>query len=368
MNCFLRAMATIFGLVVVTHCARGQGMPRQPSPDSTFGVEEPGFLPSPAPRVRLPEENWHAGSSGSHLPPPPGWSTSQFASFGGESGRSPESEPLLSSDELAMETGRVSSHKSGFFQKLAINSNWIHRGGGNNWGLIENELFLTVALPLPSRDFPLMITSGFDTVLLNGPSTPDLPPRLYDGYVDFMWLPKLSERWLGILSVAPGVYSDFDSVQDDAFRVKAKALARVDLVPERVQVLFGILYLDRDDVNWLPAGGVIWDPNDDIHLELVFPQPQFAYRLTSSGLFEDWCYLAGEFGGDTWSIRRGVDEFDMVTYVDWRLFLGLERRRPGGAAQRVEVGYVFGREIKFDSPSPDALADDTFMVRAGVDF
>ncbi|MFW6171475.1 MAG: hypothetical protein ACODAD_13375, partial [Planctomycetota bacterium] len=352
----------------VAPCARGQGVPRRASPDSTFGVEDSRFLPTPAPRVRLPDENWHIESSASHLPPPPGWRTSQFASSERTSGGSPKSDPLLLGDELTMESGRVSSHKSGFFQKLAFNSGWIYRGGGNNWGVIENELLLTVALPLPSRDYPLLITSGFDAVLLNGPSAPDLPARLYDGYLDFMWLPKLSERWLGILSVAPGVYSDFDSLQDDAFRVKAKALVRFDLVPEQVQVLLGVLYLNRDDVNWLPAGGVIWDPNDDVHLELVFPRPQFAYRLTRGGLFEDWGYLAGEFGGDTWSIRRGVDEFDMMTSVDWRLFLGLERRRPGGAAQRVEVGYVFGREIKFDSPSPDVSAGDTFMVRAGVDF
>lgn len=368
MNSFFRSVAIVLGLVVVTHCARGQGVPRQPSPGSPLEAGESRFLPTPAPRVRLPEENWHAGSSVSRLPPPPGWSTSEFASFERTSGRSPGSEPLLGGDEPTMEAGRVSSHKSGFFQKLAISSGWIYRGGDNNWGLLENELFLTVAVPLPTRDFPLMITSGFNTVLLNGPAKPDLPARLYDGSLDFMWLPKLSERWLGILSVEPGVYSDLDSLQDDAFRVKAKALARFDLAPERVQVLLGILYLDREDINWLPAGGVIWDPNDDLHVELVFPQPEVAYRLTSTGLFEDWCYLAGEFGGDTWSIRRGVDEFDMMTYVDWRLFLGLERRRPGGAGQRVEVGYVFGREIKFDSPAPDALADDTFMVRAGVEF
>ena len=183
-----------------------------------------------------------------------------------------------------------------------------------------------------------------------------------------MWLPKLSERWLGILSLAPGIYSDFDSMQNDAFRLKAKALARYDVVPQRVQLLFGILYLNRNDVNWLPAGGVIWNPNDDWHLEIVFPRPKLGYRFTATGLFEDWVYLAGEFGGDTWSIRRGPEFFDMITYVDWRIYLGVERRRPGGAAYRLEFGYVFSREVQFDSPTPDYDSADTVMVRAGLDF
>jgi hypothetical protein len=317
-------------------------------------------------RVQLPEPQWHGDASA--LPPPPGWLAAEFASLGNSTGNSPESEPLQPGDELTLETGRLASHKSGFFQKLAFNAAWLNRGGEDNLGLVEANTFLTVALPLPSRDFPLLITPGFNVVWLEGPRTPHLPPQLYSTYLDFMWLPKLSERWLGILSVCPGLYSDFDSLQDDAFRVKGKALVRFDVVPQKLQALLGILYLNRNDVNWLPACGLIWDPHEDVHLELVFPRPQMAYRFTAGGLFEEWIYLAGEFGGDTWSYRRGPDQFDMLTYVDWRLYLGVERRRDGGVAQRVEVGYVFGREMQFDSGLPDYTAGDTFMIRAGVDF
>ena len=185
------------------------------------------------------------------------------------------------------------------------------------------------ALPLPSRDFPLLVTSGFDATPLDGPVSPDLPPIVYDAYLDFMWLPKLSDRWMGILAVTPGVYSDFDALQNDAYRTKAKALLRYDWVPDRVQVLVGVLYLNRFTFNWLPAGGIIWDPHDDVHLEIVFPRPKFAYRFTASALHEDWAYVAGEFGGDTYSIRSGAEEtWDMIEIVDWRVFAGIERKRP----------------------------------------
>ncbi len=240
--------------------------------------------------------------------------------------------------------------------------------GAKAWDWSKPRLFLTVALPLPSRDFPLLITPGFDVRSLDGPDSPALPAQLYDAYVDFMWLPKLSQRWLGIISIAPGVYSDFDAMQNDAFRFKAKTLARFDWIPNQLQIMFGMLYLNRSDVNWLPAGGVIWNPNDDVSLECVFPRPKFAYRFTASELYEDWVYLAGEFGGDTWSIRRGPNVFDMVTYVDWRIYWGMERRRPGGAAYRLEIGYVFSRDVQFDSSTPDYPVADTIMLRGGVDF
>ncbi len=69
-------------------------------------------------------------------------------------GSSPESEPLLPSDELTMQTGRIASHKNGFFQKFSISSAWFDRGGSENLGLIETEMFLTVALPAPVEGLP----------------------------------------------------------------------------------------------------------------------------------------------------------------------------------------------------------------------
>jgi hypothetical protein len=325
------------------------------------------FVAAEPMRVRLPDQNWRAGED-SILPPPPGWVAAEFASLGPTMGSAPASEPLDPSDELTMETGRIASQKDGFFQKLSLTGTWLDRGGWEDFGMVEARSFLTVAVPLPSREFPLLITSGFDATSLNGPSAPNLPPMVYDAYLDFMWLPKLSDRFLGILAVTPGVYSDFDGLQDGAYRTKAKALVRYDWVPGRVQLLVGVLYLNRFTFNWLPAGGIVWDPNDDVHLEIVFPRPKLAYRYTASALHEDWAYVAGEFGGDTYSIRRDSELWDMIEIVDWRVYAGIERQKPGGGAIRCEVGYVFGRRIEFESLTPDYQPANTIMVRAGFDF
>ncbi|NLX55446.1 MAG: hypothetical protein GXY58_10065 [Planctomycetaceae bacterium] len=333
---------------------------------ATWPDAAPG-LADAVPHVRLPETNWQADDE-STLPPPPGWMTAELASLGTTLGSAPPFDPLDPGDELTMETGRIASHRNGFFQKLSLSGAWLDRGGDEDFGMVEARSFVTVALPLPTRDFPLLITSGFDATPLDGPRTPHLPPRLYDAYLDLMWLPKITDRWMGILAVTPGVYSDFDNLQGDAYRTKGKALVRCDWVPGRVQVLAGVLYLSRFTFNWLPAGGVIWDPHDDVHLEIVFPRPLFAYRFTASALHEDWVYVAGEFGGDTYSVRNGMDSWDMIEIVDWRVYAGIERKKPGGGSVRCEVGYVFSRNIEFESPIPDYKPADTLMVRAGFDF
>jgi hypothetical protein len=304
----------------------------------------------------------------STLPPPPGWTAAEFARLASK----PLAEPLVPGDETTLETGRIADHKDGFFQKLAFSAAWLNRTSEQNMGLTELRSRLTVALPVPSRDFPLLITPAFNVTALNGPNgrfaAPDLPAQLYDVSLELMWLPKLSDRWMGILAVAPGLYSDWDQLQDDALRTKVTALARYDWIAQRLQLVAGLLYLDRQDVNWLPAGGLIWTPHEDARYELLFPRPKLARAIARSELHEDWVYVAGEFGGDTWSFHRPAGGFDRLTIRDWRVYLGIERKRDGGAGHRLEVGYVFSRDIRFDSPRPDYQIGDTLMLRAGIDF
>ena len=49
-----------------------------------------------------------------------------------------------------------------------------------------------------------------------------------------------------------------------------------------LRVIAGLIYLDRYDVNILPAGGLIWTPSDDQRHEIVFPRPRLAWRVAES--------------------------------------------------------------------------------------
>ena len=74
---------------------------------------------------------------------------------------------------------KLPAYKDGFFQKLWFSATWLDGGRAGDLGITEVEALLTVALPLPSKDHPLLITPAFETRYLNGPLAPDLPARLY---------------------------------------------------------------------------------------------------------------------------------------------------------------------------------------------
>jgi hypothetical protein len=263
---------------------------------------------------------------------------------------------------------RVRSYKDGFFQKLSMTGTYLDRGASRSVGVTELEMFSSFAVPWPSRQQPLIITPGFNTRFLEGPDFTGIPNTVYDAYLQTMWLPQWSDHWGGVLGVTTGVYSDFGKVTDEAIRVSGRALLRWDVRPDELQWVAGILYLNRRDIRILPAVGLIWAPEDHVRHEIIFPRPKFAWRLGfEPGQWDDWFYLGGEFGGDSWLVERH-DELDQMTMRDWRLIMGFERKRDGGGGVRAEVGYVFARTFEFERAGYEYRPDDTVMLRLGGAF
>jgi hypothetical protein len=261
---------------------------------------------------------------------------------------------------------KLSAYKSGFFQKLSLAADWLgNEGDSADLGITEIETFAQVGLPAPIIEWPLLVTPGFNMAMIRGPTVTDLPSRLYLAYVDFMWLPQIVKGYTLLISAVPSVFGDFD-VHD--FRLTGKGLLIVDLIPDRLQFVGGVLYLNRENLRLLPAGGFIWSPADWTRLELIFPKPKLAARYNVGPGFEDWIYTTAEFGGNTWPIVRADGARDNVTYIDYRILVGFERKLDGGAGYRLEAGYVFGRSISFTSGQGDFDPQDTFMLRGGITY
>jgi hypothetical protein len=260
---------------------------------------------------------------------------------------------------------KISAYKNSFFQKLSLDVDYLgNEGDPADLGITEVQAFVQVGLPAPIRQWPMLITPGFNLTMLKGPSITDLPPRLYLAYVDIMWLPQIVKGYTALLSVAPSVFGDFQAHQ---FRLTGKALMIVDCIPDRLQFVAGVLYLNRQNIRLLPAGGFIWMPADWSRLELIFPKPRLAQRFNIGAGYEDWVYTTAEFGGNTWPIVRANGLHDEVTYVDYRILVGCERKLDGGAGYRVELGYVFGRNVHYGSDS-GFHPPDSFMLRGGITF
>jgi hypothetical protein len=273
----------------------------------------------------------------------------------------------LYGDEFYYERSpKLSDFKDGFFQKLSLSAAWYGNSQEpDDLGGTEIETFLTVALPAPIKEWPLFIKPGYNMTLIDGPTITDLPPRLYFAYVEFTWLPQIVHRYRLLLSVAPNVFGDF---QANEFRLTGSGFVIYDWVPDRLQFIAGVLYLNRDNIRLLPAGGVIWTPSDWSRFELLFPKPKLALRYNVGHGYEDWLFTTAEFGGNTWPIERATGMIDDVTYQDYRILVGFERKLNGGAGYRLEGGWVFGRSIEFASHVGDFDPRDTFILRGGITY
>lgn len=260
--------------------------------------------------------------------------------------------------------------RSGFFQKLFFNAAWLSSGGQDGWDMTDLELKATVAVPIPSRRWPMLISPGFATHFLNGPAAPELPAKVYDSYVQFRWWRRLTPRFGVDLAVTPGLYGDYEQTSDGALRITGYA-AGVFNWTETAKLVAGASYLDRQDVPVLPIGGIVWNPNDEYKFEIVCPRPKIAKRVYWAGAtgpdVQDWIYIAGDLGGGIWAFQRGPTT-DVFSYRDYRAILGVERWDLVGLDFRVEVAYVFGRKIEYRSDAPNVFPSDAVMLSGGVTY
>ncbi len=202
------------------------------------------------------------------------------------------------------------------------------------------------------QDSALSLGTGFH--FLNGPHAPDLPPRLFDFQMAYQTRRIRSDSFILDLKLSVGAYSDFEGSARDGVRFPGHAVLYNSINPQLVSVL-GVDVLDRDDISLLPVGGFVIRPNDRFVYELVFPKPRLQARVTH----DHAAYIAGELGGGTWAVERGVTD-DNVTYKDLRLVVGIMDFEGDSA---FEIGWAFDRSLKFRSGVGNSDFEDAVLLR-----
>jgi len=257
--------------------------------------------------------------------------------------------------------------KSGLLQRIELQQTYLPDLANDGFQVVDLENSFTIGLPFPDRESPLLITPGFDIHLLSGPTSTDLPAHLYDTYLGVRWLRRVSDQIMLNSSVSPGWFSDWESNETSALRAPAQSLIIYDWTPQ-TQLIAGLVYLNRVDIKFLPAVGVIYKPNDSVRFEAVMPRPRIAVRVRQNRRFEDWLSISGEFGGGQWSIERADGRDDILVNRDYRVIMGLERKNlVGMLGGRVEIGYVFGRVYQYRlTNDPEYEPGDTMLIRGGL--
>ena len=261
--------------------------------------------------------------------------------------------------------------RNGVFQKVDFTAAYLPRLGNDNLGMTDLELDVVFGVPFFTRESPLVITPFYNLHYLDGPNSPDVPPRVSDAAIELRHFRKLGQNWLVNVDITFGEYADDHSWDSgDAFRLTGSGAVVYEWTPAWKWVL-GAAYVGRLNTKILPIAGLIYKPNDDIDYELIFPAPKMSWRLPATsipGRDELWFYVAGEFGGGIWAVQRTNGTNDELDITDWRIYMGLERRIIGGLTSRVELGYVFSRKLQYASMPHEQSLGDTLMLRAGFTY
>jgi hypothetical protein len=119
---------------------------------------------------------------------------------------------------------------------------------------------------------------------------------------------------------------------------------------------------------------VICQANPYKRYEWYFPQPKFSHYWRTVGTRDFWWYLAGDYGGGSWTIKRTDGSSDSVDINEYRALLGVEWGdcnfiRNGRRTGFFEMGYAFEREIEYRyNPQDDIEPSSSFVVRAGIGY
>ncbi len=256
-------------------------------------------------------------------------------------------------------------------QNVRMMATWLEGSGGNELDI--NDFDFAAMFAYPNFGFtgqPLFITPGFVLHLWDGPSggAADLPSRAYSAFIETAWKSDPNRQFGGEVSASFGIYSDFNSLTQDSFRIQGLGLLTFRLTPT-LTVKGGVNYLDRAEIKMLPAGGVLWEPNPHTRFDIFFPRPKLAQYLTTLGNSDVWWYVGGEYGGGNWTVERTAGPTERVDINDIRVMLGLEWTNSSGIKGMTEIGYVWDREIVYvESPGDSISLSSTWMVRGGLSY
>ena len=204
------------------------------------------------------------------------------------------------------------------------------------------------------------LTGSINVHWLSGPGSSPLPPRLYDFVLGYQVRNKFSDQFSYDLFTSIGAYGDFEDSARDGVRFPSHAVGMFH-VNHATDVVFGVDYLDRDDIAVLPVVGVSLRDVfvKGLRMDLVFPRPRVDYMLSDTHRM----YLAGIMNGGTWAVEFPNETNQVMTYRDLRLLVGFESADKDGSLSAWELGWVFGRRLEFRDVPGDSHFNDAFVIQ-----
>jgi hypothetical protein len=251
----------------------------------------------------------------------------------------------------------VATRSLGDFRGYRVSS------AGMSWTLGDGDQFGSFALeanPYLEAGIESGLVLGLGFRFLSGPERTDMPPRVYDFSVGYQTRGQISDLAFDLSTVILAA-SDFEGSSRDGIRLPAHAVGYLTFTND-IDLVFGVDYLDRDDIHILPVGGLVIRPGADVRIELVFPRPRVEFQLTSDYRL----YFRGGLGGGTWAVERDSELDDLASLYELQFGVGLARACGNGGWSALEFVYLFDRKLEYVSGMGDYHIGPTMMIRAAT--
>lgn len=333
--------------------------PANPALRTTPPPGTPAVSPYGAPPPGAPGTAWPYGNA--TTPPPAG-----YPGYGPTTG---QPDALFPNGLFGPSSGPAPLR---LLDDLRLRETWTAGGEGLDLGMNDIETGIDFQFPnFFGSTAPLVISPQFVLSLWDGPKgslTQQLPPNAYGALVESSWNSDPALAWGANLAASVGVFSDFNTATTQSIRLQTMSYGWVRLTPQ-IMAKVGVNYIDRLDIKLLPAVGILWEPNPQTRFDIFFPKPKLARQISAVGTTEVWIYVAGEYGGGSWTIENYLGNADRIDINDIRLMVGVDWYNQSGTRGMFEVGWVTSREVVYlNLPSENFSSGDTFMLRAGVAF
>ena len=239
----------------------------------------------------------------------------------------------------------------------------------NGFGMDEIDMRLQLAFPcrfIPNNGRPgyFFVAPAGRLVWWNGPNgPPHISPNGFGAFLDFGVRPKFNDTFSLNALGRVGIFSDFKDVSSDAFRVQGR-LEGIYAFSPQMDLQLGVIYAGRARVKMLPTAGIVWRPDDDWILRLVFPNPKISRRLGTGQQADWWGYVHLDYSGGSWSMS-GYD--GLTDYNDIRLGLGVEFDARGRMGGYFEFGGSFDRELYAEGKRQASLPSVLYL-KTGIIF
>jgi len=222
---------------------------------------------------------------------------------------------------------------------------------------------------------PPLVKVGFAYTDLFAAESLGLPDDLYEYSIGLAWVRPINDRWTVRAMLGVGFATDNQNTSSDAWQFRGGVFAMYER-NERLKWTFGAFATGRDDLPVIPAVGAVWQPNPCTRVDLLFPQPKVNCLISDDGSRQQWAFLGAGINGTTWAYEQPGMIDDRLTYKDLRIVIGWESRPSAsagmpfalGKTMRVELGYAFSRELKFENETRVEDLDDGLMLGISTKF